>query len=52
MTEKVRLAGGAEVPRVCVDRLDELERVWPGATLPQARAAIALVVINALKEIQ
>jgi len=45
--ESVYLAGGMRVPRACINALAELDEVWPGATLPQARAAISLRVLDA-----
>jgi hypothetical protein len=42
------LADSRSVPAAAVAALDELEQRWPGATLPQARPAIAAAVIAAL----
>ena len=44
----IRLADGRRVPAAAVAALDELEKIWPGATLPQARAAIAAAVLEAM----
>lgn len=44
------LADGTPVPDDAVAALDELEKTWPGATLPQARPAIVAAVTNVLKE--
>lgn len=41
------LANGEEIPDACVQALEDLERRWPGATLPQARGAIVSVVLKA-----
>lgn len=46
----VQLADGSWVPKLCVEALDDLNRRWPGAVLPQARAAISKVVILAYEE--
>lgn len=43
----VFLANGEEIPDACVQALEDLERRWPGATLPQARGAIVSVVLKA-----
>lgn len=48
--EMVYLSDGREIPKACVDALDEYEDVWPGATLPQARYGIAWAVIAAYKK--
>lgn len=44
----IDLADGRSVPTAAVAELDELERAWPGATLPQARPAIVAAVMAAL----
>jgi hypothetical protein len=44
----VQLADGDEVPAYLVDVLDELDRRWPGATLPGARPAIVKEILRAL----
>ena len=48
--EFIFLANGQWVPKRCVDALDAFEAQWPGASFRGARAALAWVVINALKE--
>jgi hypothetical protein len=48
MDETVALADGRSVPLAAVKALEELERRWPGSTLPQARPAIVAAVIAAL----
>lgn len=48
MSELIDLADGRSVPTAAVAALDELERSWPGATLPQARPAIVAAVMAAL----
>ena len=48
MSETVELADGREVPSACTQALDNFdETIWPGATFPTARAAIAAAVIEA-----
>lgn len=47
--DKIHLANGTSVPKACVDALEELENIWPGASLPQARAAIVAAVLEANK---
>jgi hypothetical protein len=42
------LADGTEVPREAVEALDAFERVWPGASFPGARPALANVVLSAV----
>lgn len=46
----IDLADGRSVPASAVAALDELERRWPGATLPQARPAIVAAVRAALDD--
>lgn len=46
--EAVRLMNGRDVPKACVDALDEFEKVWPGATFPYARPAIVAAVLDAI----
>ena len=52
MSDRIVLADGRSVPKNAVDSLAELDRSWPGATLPQARPAIVAAVIAALTELQ
>lgn len=40
------LADGRAVPKKCVDALTEYEATWPGASLPEARAALAWAVLS------
>jgi hypothetical protein len=47
--ETIELADGRTVPAAAVGALDELERAWPGATLPQARPAIVAAVLAAVQ---
>lgn len=42
----VALADGREVPQAAVDALIELDKRWPGATLPQARPAIVAAILD------
>lgn len=44
----VFLAGGGTVPKVAVNALDELDKKWPGASFPMARAAIVWAVLDAV----
>jgi hypothetical protein len=46
VSETVVLANGARVPKSCVDALDHLDKVWPGATFSHARPAIVLAVLK------
>jgi hypothetical protein len=46
--DEIELPDGRSVPAAAVAALDELEKSWPGATLPQARAAIVAAVIDAI----
>lgn len=48
--EVIQLAGGDDVPKACVDALDEFEKTWPGATSPMARAGIVLAVLKAYQK--
>lgn len=41
------LADGTEIPDEFVEALNELDKRWPGATLPQARGAIVSAVLSA-----
>jgi hypothetical protein len=41
------LASGKVVPDICVTALEELELIWPGASLRQARGAIVNAVLTA-----
>ena len=50
--DDVWLADGRSVPYAAIKALDDLDRVWPGATLPQARPAIAAEVAEALRRSQ
>lgn len=50
MIEKVILTNGKTVPQVCIDALEEFDKIWPRATTPQARAGIASAVIEAFKK--
>lgn len=45
--EMIGLADGRNVPKACVDALDEYEITWPGATFPTARAGIVWAVLAA-----
>jgi hypothetical protein len=45
--EMVEMMNGRSVPKACVDALDEFEQIWPGATWPTARMAIADRVLEA-----
>lgn len=46
--EMIFLANGTRVPAAAVTALDELDQVWPGSTLPQARPAIVAAVLAVL----
>lgn len=46
--DTIELADGTSVPAKAVAALTELDRRWPGATLPQARPAIVAAVMAAL----
>lgn len=46
--EVVQLMNGRDVPKVCVDALDEYEKIWPGATFPNARPGIVAAVLSAI----
>ena len=46
MSETIVLANGARVPKSCVDALDDLDKLWPGATFSHARPAIVLAVLK------
>ena len=46
----IDLANGLSVPSLAVEALESLEKVWPGATLPQARPAIVAAVLSSLEE--
>ncbi len=46
----IALANGREVPRVAVNALADFEQIWPGATLPLARAAVVAAILDALRE--
>lgn len=46
--DTIELADGRSVPAPAVAALDELERTLPGATQPQARAAIVAAVMAGL----
>lgn len=48
ITDVVELADGRTVPAGAVHALDELDARWPGATLPQARPAVAAAVIDSI----
>lgn len=48
MTDRIELADGRGVPASAVAALDRIEGRWPGATLQQARPAIAAAVIDAM----
>lgn len=43
------LADGRKVPEKAVKALDKLEEKWPGATLQQARPAIAAAVLKTIE---
>lgn len=40
------LANGKTVPDECVKALDELDKIWPGASFPRARGAIVSAVLE------
>lgn len=44
------LSDGSYVPTDCVEALNFLDTIWPGATLPMARAAIVQVVLEAFEK--
>ena len=44
----VELVDGRSVPLKAVQALDELEKIWPGATFPTARHAIVAAVMESL----
>lgn len=46
----IHLADGREVPRSAVEALDDLEGMWPGSSIPQARPAIVATVMEALEK--
>ena len=48
--ELVELADGRTVPKSLVDALYLRDQTWPGATLRQARPAIARAVLDAITE--
>lgn len=52
MNDTIYLANGTSVPAKAVAALGELERIWPGATLQQARPAIVAAVMTALETAQ
>ena len=42
----IELADGRRVPQSAVAALEQLDQEWPGATLPQARPAIAAAILS------
>lgn len=48
--DKILLAGGGEVPTYLVEALEEFDKKWPGATLPQARPGIVDAILKAQKK--
>lgn len=50
MNENLQLAGGETVPRYLVKALEDLEKVWPGASLRQARPAVVAAILKAQKQ--
>lgn len=46
--EIIPLANGRDVPKVCVDALDEYEKIWPGATFAKARPGIVAAILDAI----
>lgn len=53
MSEWIELADGVtRVPSAAVAALDELEKVWPGATFSGARPAIVAAVMSALENLE
>ena len=48
-TEVIQLANGSDVPVYLVKALEEFDKAWPGATLPQARAGIVDAILKAQK---
>lgn len=45
----IHLADGREVPTSAVEALNALDKLWPGATLEQARPAIVAAVLAAVR---
>jgi hypothetical protein len=45
-----QMVAGIVVPHACVRALEELDKVWPGATFPGARLAICEKVLRAAQE--
>lgn len=48
----IALADGRTAPIECVNALAGLDGEWPGATLPQARAAVVCAVIEAYEKLK
>lgn len=47
MVQFIELMNGSDIPVDCVDAINLFELRWPGASFPNARAAIAGVVLEA-----
>lgn len=52
MSQVIHLADGRSVPAAAVKALDDFEAIWPGATFPGARPAIAARVLETQHEAQ
>lgn len=46
----IELANGKDIPAACVKALEEFDKAWPGATLPQARGGIVAAVLTAFEK--